>query len=106
QPERGAVLEGLVDRPAPSFLHHRPVLLGHGARDPGDVVVGDEPAQRRDESAATPPADTLALLARIAHGPTVRDDDELATRGRHGGTLTAAAREKRDRAARVRLHAR
>ena len=40
------------------------VLVAHRARDPRHVVVGDQPAQRRDEPAAAAPHGALAVASR------------------------------------------
>ena len=75
QPHRGVAAEALLDH---ALSCHGAVFVAHRARDPGHVVVRDEPAQRRDEPAAAAPGHALAVLARVGDGPAVGDDDQLA----------------------------
>src|ERR671931_442049 len=71
-------LELLGDRVGEALVHARVALLAHRARHPRDVVVRDEPAQRRHEPAAAAPGDPLAVVQRVRHRPAVRDDDQPA----------------------------
>ena len=85
QPERRAVARALLDRGAAGLGHHHPVLVAHRARDPGDVVVRDEAAQRGHETAASPRRNALAVLTPPERDRTaVRDDDQMPAT-RHGG---------------------
>jgi hypothetical protein len=70
----------LVDRLARRFAGHRAVLLGHRARDPRHVVMGDEAAESGHEAAAAPARDARSFLVAHERGrATVRDDDQLPT---------------------------
>jgi hypothetical protein len=78
QPEGRAIARVLVDRGSAGLSDDGAVLVGHRARDPGDVVVGDEAPQRSHEPAAPAPCDALAAaIARERDRPPVRDDDQL-----------------------------
>jgi hypothetical protein len=51
-PVRRAVARGLLEGGAAVLGRDGLVLVGHGARDPRHVVMGDEAAQRSHEPAA------------------------------------------------------
>ena len=56
----------------------RSVLLAHRARDPGHVVVREQAAERRDEPAAAPPRDAVAVgSAPYDDRRAVGDDEKL-----------------------------
>ena len=58
----------------------RSILGRDRARDPRDVVMLDEAAQRRDEPAAAAPRHTCARrVSAVDDGPPVGDDDQLAS---------------------------
>ena len=85
QAEGCTALEGLLDRLAARLLDHRAVLFAHRARDPRDVVVRDEAAQRGDEPAAAAPGHALVAVAPVRDRTAVGDDDQLPAPGPHGG---------------------
>ena len=60
----GAAPCRLVDRAAVGLVHHFPVLVGHGACDPRDVVVLDEAAERGHQSAAAATSEPVAAESR------------------------------------------
>ena len=92
QPDGRAVAEALVDRALGS---NRAVLVAHRARDPGDVVMGHEPAKSGDEPAASATRHALAVLARVGDRPAIRDDDQVPAIGRHDWTLSRVALKRR-----------
>ena len=67
----------LLDRLVAALACDEAVLVAHRARDPGHVVVGDQPAQRRHEPAAAATHHALAVLAAEEERAAVRDDDQL-----------------------------
>ena len=78
QPVRRAVAGRLLEPVAAVLGRNGAVLVGHRARDPGDVVMRDEAAQRSDEAAAAAKDDALARRrAAVAHRPAVGDDEQL-----------------------------
>ncbi len=81
QPEavRRSVPGDLVDRLASRFARDGAILLGHRACDPRHVVMRDEAAESRHETAAASARDALSVLAAHERGrATVRDDDQLS----------------------------
>ena len=84
EPVRRPAARHLVHRLAAGLLRYDTVLLGHGARDPGDLLVLDQAAEGRDEAPAPAPGDAPAAGVAVVHDrPAVRDHDQLAP-GRHG----------------------
>ena len=70
QPIRRAVAGGLVDCVTTCLLGNIPILVRHGTRNPGDVVHGDQAAQRCSPAHRRRPGDAPAVRIAIeAHGP-------------------------------------
>ena len=77
----GSVLRRLFED---ALLRDGAVLGGESARNPGDVVVGDERSERRHEPAGAPLRDSHPRrIPFVADRATIGDDDQLAPR-RHG----------------------
>jgi hypothetical protein len=77
QPIRGSVRR-LLDGRAVLLRRYRPVLLGHRARDPRHVVMGEQASQRGDDAAAAPPCHATSLgVTRVRNRRAVEDDEEL-----------------------------
>ena len=56
----------------------RPVLVAHRTRDPGHVVMREQAAERRDDTAAAPLRDALARPRHaLRHRRTIDDDEKL-----------------------------
>jgi hypothetical protein len=84
QAVRRAVRGRLGNRLAGRILGDGVVLHAHRARDPRDVVVADETAQRGDKAAATPASETLAGVAKacVKAGLAVQAINRLASEDR------------------------
>ena len=79
QPVRGPIRGLLVERSA-ILCRDGPVLLGHRARDPRHVVVCEQAAERRDDTAAAPLGHSVsALVARVGDRRAVEDDEKLTS---------------------------
>ena len=74
EPVARAVEGGLVDR---ALRRDDTVLVRDRARDPRDVVMGDERRQRRDQAAGATLRDPFAPLTPVRDRTAVRDDDQL-----------------------------
>ena len=67
-----------LERPS---RRRRAVLLGQGARNPGDVVAVEQAGEHRDETAGAAPGDPMSVLvAGKLDRPPVRDDDQRTAR--------------------------
>ena len=77
QPVGGAVLR-LLDERAVLLRRHGPVLVGHRARHPRHVVMGEQAAERRDDTAAAPLRHATPVgVTRVRDRRAVEDDEEL-----------------------------
>ena len=77
--ERRTVAGGLFEGFAVVVCSDNAVFVRHRARDPRHIVVCDEAAQRRDETAAAPACNAVpAGIATVRDRAAVRDDDQLA----------------------------
>ena len=82
QPEARSVARRLLESLAVVFIQDNTILFGHRARDPRDVVVEHEAAQRRHEAAAAAARGALAAASAVRHRAPVGDDDQVVP-GRH-----------------------
>jgi hypothetical protein len=77
EPVRRAVAAGLVE----SAVHlgsDGVVLIRHGVGDPGDLVAGDERAERRDEAAASAARRPAVRVPPVGDRSAVGDDEQPA----------------------------
>ncbi len=92
EPIRRSVARSFLDRLAARLLRNRPILVGHRARHPGDVVQGNEAPQRCHEPAAAAAGNSVAVLIQAERDRgAIGDDDQFAARG-HALTLPKAPR--------------
>ena len=77
----GGAVRRLLDERAVLLRRHGPVLVGHRARHPGHVVVGEQAAERRDDTAAAPLRHATPVgVTRVRDRRAVEDDEELPPR--------------------------
>ena len=87
-----ALARALLDRDALGLRGDRAVLVGHGAGDPGHVVLSQQAPQSRHQPSAPTARHPLSALAPVRDGAAVGDDDQLPPEG-HGGSVVPARRE-------------
>ena len=85
-----SVARALLDSVTASLSRDNPVLVAHGARDPGDVVVPHQTAKRGGEPAGATAHDPgAALVPGECRGAPVRDQNELTAARAHAPQAAA-----------------
>ena len=73
----GDAVELQRDRLPTGLTAHRDVLVGHRRRDPQGAAMRDQPAERRDQAAPSPPYGALPLRTQLElRRPPVGDDHQ------------------------------
>jgi hypothetical protein len=94
--EGRTVSRGLLHCRTVGLCDQRAILARHRARDPGDVVVGDEAPERGDEPAAPAPRYPVAAFVTPERDrPAIGDDDQLPPGAHQSESLTAASSGRR-----------